>query len=235
VKHELSSSVTLLSAPDKSRRRTVMSSTLERLADRLYEGNANAVVELTQQALVEGLPPDRILRTGLVMGMDRVGTDFRDGILFVPEVLVVARAMHAGMDVLRPLLAECDAPSAGKIVIGTVAGDLHDIGKNLVAMMLEGAGFEVVDLDIDVEPQGFVEAVQREQPDLVGMSALLTTTMTSMKTAIDALLEAGLRGQVKVIVGGAPVSEAYAEQIGADGYAADAAGAVVLARALIGE
>lgn len=210
-----------------------MGNLLEQLADKLYEGNARAVAEFTQQALDEGLPPVEVLNRGLIMGMDRVGADFREGILFVPEVLVAARAMHAGMEILRPLLVASDVPTAGKVVIGTVSGDLHDIGKNLVSMMLEGGGFEVVDLGIDVPPERFVEAVRNERPDLVGMSALLTTTMTSMKDTIDALCEAGLRDRVKVIIGGAPVTDAYAKQIGADGYADDAAGAVVVARVLV--
>lgn len=210
-----------------------MGNLLEQLADKLYEGNARAVAEFTQQALDEGLPPVEVLNRGLIMGMDRVGADFREGILFVPEVLVAARAMHAGMEILRPLLVASDVPTAGKVVIGTVSGDLHDIGKNLVSMMLEGGGFEVVDLGIDVPPERFVEAVRNERPDLVGMSALLTTTMTSMKDTIDALCEAGLRDRIKVIIGGAPVTDAYAKQIGADGYADDAAGAVVVARVLV--
>ncbi|MGQ9599672.1 MAG: corrinoid protein [Anaerolineae bacterium] len=210
-----------------------MGNLLEQLADKLYEGNARAVAEFTQRALDEGLPPVEVLNRGLIMGMDRVGADFREGILFVPEVLVAARAMHAGMEILRPLLVASDVPTAGKVVIGTVSGDLHDIGKNLVSMMLEGGGFEVVDLGIDVPPERFVEAVRNERPDLVGMSALLTTTMTSMKDTIDALCEAGLRDRVKVIIGGAPVTDAYAKQIGADGYADDAAGAVVVARVLV--
>jgi 5-methyltetrahydrofolate--homocysteine methyltransferase len=211
-----------------------MSDTLGQLAEELYEANAKAVVELTNKALEEGMTAGQVLNDGLVAGMDRVGTDFRDGQLFVPEVLVCARAMHAALDVLRPLLAEGEAVAAGKVIIGTVSGDLHDIGKNLVAMMLEGGGFDVVDLDIDVSPQQFVEAVKAEKPDLVGMSALLTTTMTSMRETVDALVEAGVRDSVKIMLGGAPVTDAYAQEIGADGYAADAAGAVDLARRLMG-
>jgi len=175
-----------------------------------------------------------VLKGGLLAGMDQVGVDFRDGELFVPEVLVAARAMHAGMDVLRPLLAEGDVPLAGKVVVGTVEGDLHDIGKNLVAMMLEGGGFEIVDLGADISPDKFIEAVKMEQPQLIGLSALLTTTMPAMKRTIDALVEAGLREQVKVMVGGAPVTRAFADEIGADGYAPDAASAVELARSLVG-
>jgi 5-methyltetrahydrofolate--homocysteine methyltransferase len=199
----------------------------------MYEGNSKTVVELTNKALGEGLTASQVLNDGLVVGMDRVGADFRDGLLFVPEVLVCARAMHAAMDVLRPLLAEGEAVTAGKVIIGTVSGDLHDIGKNLVAMMLEGGGFDVVDLDIDVSPEQFVEAVKAEKPDLVGMSALLTTTMTSMRETVDALVESGVRDTVKVMLGGAPVTDAYANEIGADGYSADAAGAVELARKLM--
>jgi 5-methyltetrahydrofolate--homocysteine methyltransferase len=166
--------------------------------------------------------------------MDEVGRDFKAGDLFVPEVLIAARAMHAGMAILRPLLTEADAPSVGRFVIGTVKGDLHDIGKNLVKMMLEGAGFETIDLGTDVEPQAFVKAVREHKPRLVGMSALLTTTMVQMKTTVDALEEAGLRGSVKIMIGGAPVTDAFAKQIGADAYAADAASAVDVARGLAG-
>jgi 5-methyltetrahydrofolate--homocysteine methyltransferase len=174
-----------------------------------------------------------ILNDGLIAGMDEVGKDFRAGDLFIPEVLMSAKAMHAGMAVLRPLLAESGALSPAKIVIGTVTGDLHDIGKNLVGMMLEGAGFEIIDLGTDVSPEKFVEAVRAEGADLVGMSALLTTTMPSMKATIEALTEAGLRDRVKVIVGGAPVTASFAEEIGADAYAPDAASAVDTARSLV--
>jgi corrinoid protein of di/trimethylamine methyltransferase len=187
---------------------------------------------LTQQALDGGLAPGEVLKGGLLTGMDRVGVDFRAGDLFVPEVLIAARAMHAGMDILKPLLTEGEAEMAGKVVIGTVEGDLHDIGKNLVAMMLEGGGFEIVDLGTDVPPAKFVEAVNKEQPDLIGMSALLTTTMPRMKSTIEALTEAGVRESVKVMVGGAPVTKDYADDIGADGYASDAGSAVQLARSL---
>jgi 5-methyltetrahydrofolate--homocysteine methyltransferase len=210
-----------------------MSDTLSQIVEKLYDGKNTEVAELTQQALDEGLTAAEILSGGLVAGMDRVGVDFKNGDLFVPEVLIAARAMHAGMDILRPLLAESDVPSAGKIIVGTVAGDLHDIGKNLVVMMLEGGGFEVVDVGIDATPEKFVAAVKTEQPDLVGMSALLTTTMPAMQKTVDALVEAGVRDSVKVMVGGAPVTQGYADEIGADGYAPDAASAVDLARALM--
>ena len=210
-----------------------MSKILEQIAKKLYDGEEEAVTELTQKALAEGLNPSEVLSGGLIAGMDVVGRDFKAGDLFVPEVLIAARAMSAGMRVLRPLLAESDARQAGKFLIGTVKGDLHDIGKNLVKMMIEGAGFETIDLGTDVEPQAFVEAVRQHQPNIVGMSALLTTTMTHMRKTIEALEEAGLRGQVKIIIGGAPVTAAYADQIGADGYAPDAASAVDLAREAI--
>jgi 5-methyltetrahydrofolate--homocysteine methyltransferase len=210
-----------------------MDEILEQMADKLYTGDARAVAGLTQKALDEGFSPAEVLNGGLIAGMDRVGIDFRNGILFVPEVLIAARAMHASMDILRPLLVASDVPSAGKVIIGTVSGDLHDIGKNLVAMMLEGGGFEIVDLGTDASPDKFVEAARTNEPALIGMSALLTTTMPAMKKTIDALMEAGLRGKVKVMVGGAPVTQAYADQIGADGYAPDAAAAVELARSLV--
>lgn len=210
-----------------------MTETLQQIADRLYDGDAPAVAELTQRALDEGLTATEVLNGGLLAGMDEVGVDFRDGVLFIPEVLVAARAMHSGMDVLRPLLVQGDVPSAGKVVLGTVKGDLHDIGKKLVAMMLEGGGFEVVDLGIDVPASRFVEAVQSENPSLVAMSALLTTTMLAIKDTIDALVAAGLRDRVRVMVGGAPLTQAFADEVGADGYAPDAASAVDLARALV--
>ena len=206
---------------------------LEQIVSNLYRGEDDVVADLVQQALDEGRAPAEILNGGLIAGMDEVGKDFKNGELFVPEVLIAARAMHAGMNVLRPLLAESDVPSAGKYVIGTVQGDLHDIGKNLVRMMLEGAGFETIDLGTDVRPDDFVAAVQEHQPQLLGMSALLTTTMPGMKVTIEALQEAGLRDVVKIMVGGAPVTAAFAEQIGADAYAPDAATAVDVARGLV--
>jgi 5-methyltetrahydrofolate--homocysteine methyltransferase len=210
-----------------------MADILQQIADNLYDGKNNKVAELTQQALDGGATAAEILNGGLVAGMDRVGTDFKSGDLFVPEVLIAARAMHAGMDILRPLLAESDVPSAGKVIVGTVEGDLHDIGKNLVTMMLEGGGFDVVDLGIDITPEKFIEAVKTEQPDLLGMSTLLTTTMPAVEKTIDALNAAGVRDSVKVMIGGAPVTQEYADKVGADGYAADAASAVDLARSLM--
>ena len=210
-----------------------MSEIITNLKEDLYNGKVDEVAAATQKALDEGISAGEILNQGLIAGMDVVGRDFKSGELFIPEVLLCARAMHAGLDVLRPLLIETGTASQGKVVIGTVAGDLHDIGKNLVSMMLEGAGFEVIDLGTDVQPEQFVEIARAEGADLVGMSALLTTTMLSMKSTIDALGEAGLRDSVRVLVGGAPVTANFAEQIGADAYAADAAAAVDTARSLI--
>jgi 5-methyltetrahydrofolate--homocysteine methyltransferase len=210
-----------------------MTDILQRIASNLYEGEDEEVAELVQQALDQGVEPHEILHGGLITGMDEVGKDFKADILYMPEVLIAARAMHAGMDVLRPLLAESDVTGAGKYLIGTVAGDLHDIGKNLVRMMLEGAGFETVDLGKDVKAEAFVAAVREHQPDILGLSALLTTTMPAMKDTIEALEEAGLRGSVKIMVGGAPVTATFAEEIGADAYAPDAATAVDAARELM--
>ena len=210
-----------------------MSDILKQIAENLYEGENEKVAELVQKALDSGLAANEILQNSLIAGMDIVGKDFKEDELFVPEVLVAARAMHAGMDILRPLLAESDTSSAGKYLIGTVKGDLHDIGKNLVKMMIEGAGFETIDLGTNVPPEAFVEAVREHEPDIVGMSALLTTTMTQMKISIEALEEAGVRDSIKIMVGGAPVTASFAEQIGADAYAPDAASAVNEARQLL--
>jgi 5-methyltetrahydrofolate--homocysteine methyltransferase len=211
-----------------------MADVLQKIASNLYDGEDKEVAALVQQALDQGMDPHEVLQGGLIAGMDEVGKDFKADILYMPEVLIAARAMHAGMDVLRPLLAEGDATGAGKYLIGTVEGDLHDIGKNLVRMMLEGAGFETVDLGKDVPPEAFVTAVREHQPKILGLSALLTTTMPGMKGTIEALEEAGLRDSVKVMVGGAPVTAAFAEEIGADAYAPDAASAVDVARDLAG-
>jgi 5-methyltetrahydrofolate--homocysteine methyltransferase len=209
-----------------------MADKVQRIAKNLYDGDAEAVAELVQDALDAGMAPGEVLNGALLAGMDEVGRDFKAGDLYLPEVLAAARAMQAGMGVLRPLVAESDVPSAGKYVIGTVQGDLHNIGKNLVKMMLEGVGFQTIDLGIDVKPEEFVAAVREHQPQLLGMSALLTTTMPGMKATIEALEEAGLRDAVKVMVGGAPVTAAFAKQIGADAYAHDAASAVDIARSL---
>jgi 5-methyltetrahydrofolate--homocysteine methyltransferase len=210
-----------------------MSEVLQEIAKQLYVGKFNEVSALTQQALDEGLPPAQILKESLIAGMDVVGRDFKAGDLYVPEVLVAAKAMHAGMDVLRPLLVGEDIPTTGRFLIGTVQGDLHDIGKNLVAMMMEGAGFEVLDLGINAAPGTFVDAIRNKEPQLVGMSALLTTTRDAMKVTIEAIAQAGLRDRVKIMVGGAPVTAKFAEEIGADGYAPDAGAAVDKARELI--
>ena len=210
-----------------------MSDILIQMIEKLYAGEDTAIAELTQSALDDGMTPEEVLKGGLLAGMDRVGVDFRDGELFVPEVLLAARAMHAGMDILRPLLVDGNVASMGKIIIGTVEGDLHDIGKNLVLMMLEGGGYEIVDLGIDVNTDEFMNAVKTEQPDIIAMSAMLTTTMPYMKQTIDALVESGIRDKVKVIIGGAPVTKAFADEIGADSYAPDAASAVEQARTLV--
>ncbi len=212
-----------------------MADILQEMASNLYNGDEEAVAGLVQKALDQGMAPEEILSAGLIAGMDEVGRDFKAGDLFVPEVLIAARAMSAGMAILRPLLAEGDMIGAGKCVIGTVKGDLHDIGKNLVKMMLEGAGFQTIDLGTDVDAATFVSAAQEHQPDLLGMSALLTTTMVNMKGTLEALVEAGVRDSIKIMVGGAPVTAAFAEEIGADAYAPDAATAVDISRELAGK
>jgi 5-methyltetrahydrofolate--homocysteine methyltransferase len=206
---------------------------LSALAENLINGKADPVRELTQNALDEGISPDQILNEGLIKGMGVVGEKFKNNEFYVPEVLIAARAMHAGMDILRPALVSSGVEPIGKVILGTVKGDLHDIGKNLVAMMLEGAGFEVNDLGIDVSPEKFVEAV-KEGGNVIAMSALLTTTMTAMKTTLEALEEAGVRDKIKTMIGGAPVTQNYADEIGADGYARDAASAADKAKELMG-
>ncbi len=207
---------------------------LQKVSEELQKGNYQEVPKLIQEALDAKIPPAKILSDGLVAGMDIVGDKFRRDELFMPEVLISAKAMQAGMDVLRPKLIEAGAKLAGKIVVGTVKGDLHDIGKNLVGMLMEGAGFQVIDLGIDVSSEKFVDAVKANKPNLIGLSALLTTTMPKMKEVIESLVEAGIRSTVRVMVGGAPVTEKFAKDIGADGYAPDAASAVEKARELIG-
>jgi corrinoid protein of di/trimethylamine methyltransferase len=201
------------------------------IQDDLYDGAKEEVAEETHEALDRGFTPQEVLGQGLVAGMDVVGVDFRDGVLFVPEVLMSANAMKAGMEILRPLLVETGAPRIGKMVIGTVKGDIHDIGKNLVAMMLEGAGFEVINLGINNDAQKFIDAIREHQPEIIGMSALLTTTMPYMKVVIQALKDEGLRDDVYVMVGGAPVTETFGQAVGADAYARDAAVAVDMAKA----
>ena len=203
---------------------------LELMMEDLYDGYADEIVEEVEEVLARGMVPYDVLTNGLVAGMDVVGVDFRDGILFVPEVLMAAKAMKAGMGILRPLLAETGAPQVGKMVIGTVKGDIHDIGKNLVGMMLEGAGFEVIDLGINNAVEAYLEAIREHEPDILGMSALLTTTMPYMRVVIDTLKEEGLRDQLVVLVGGAPLNEAFAEEIEADAYCRDAAVAVETAK-----
>lgn len=210
-----------------------MSDILQELSTAIIDGNKDDIVDLTEDALDDGLEAQTILNQGLMPGMDYVGREFRAGGMFVPEVLRSARAMQASMDVLKPLLAEGGVALAGKVVLGTVKGDMHDIGKNLVSMMCEGAGFEVVDLGKNVGPEDFVTAVKELNPNVVGMSALLTTTMRSMEQTIKALQEAGLRDRVKIMIGGAPVTQNFADQIGADGYASNAASAVDLAKQFV--
>ena len=196
----------------------------------LYDGLAAEVAEATLILLDRGWSPERVLNEALVEGMRIVGIDFRDGILFVPEVLLSANSMKAGMEILRPLLAETGAESVGKVVIGTVKGDIHDIGKNLVAMMLEGAGFDVIDLGINTDVDAFLAAIDEHRPDILGMSALLTTTMPYMKVVIDTLRERGLRDRLVVLVGGAPLNEEFGKAVGADAYCRDAAVAVETAK-----
>jgi methylmalonyl-CoA mutase cobalamin-binding domain/chain len=201
--------------------------------DDLYDGLAPEIVEGTNILLSRGWDAQRVLNEALVEGMRIVGIDFRDGILFVPEVLLAANAMKAGMEVLRPLLAETGAKTIGKVVIGTVKGDIHDIGKNLVAMMLEGAGFEVINLGINTDADKFIAALEEHKPDILGMSALLTTTMPYMKVVIDTLKEKGIRDDYIVLVGGAPLNEEFGKAVGADAYCRDAAVAAETAEALV--
>jgi 5-methyltetrahydrofolate--homocysteine methyltransferase len=209
-----------------------MSETLEEISAAVIEGDLDEIEDLTEDALDDGLSAEEILNKGLMPGMDHVGVEFRAGNMFVPEVLRSARTMQGSMDILKPLLAESGVALAGKVLLGTVKGDLHDIGKNLVGMMCEGAGFEVKDIGKDVAPEAFVEAVKTFEPDVLGMSALLTTTMRAMESTIQVLQEAGVRDSVKIMVGGAPVTQAFADQIGADGYASNAASAADLAKTL---
>ena len=209
-----------------------MDEKLKLIYDAILDGDMEGVVNNIQPPLDAGVLPGEILNTALIPAMDKVGQLFEEGEYFVPEMLVAARAMKAGLEILKPLLVDSGVDPVGKVVLGTVKGDLHDIGKNLVAMMLEGAGFEIVDLGADVSPDQFVAAA-RDGVDVVGLSALLTTTMPAMENTIRAIEESGLRDRVKIIVGGAPVTADYARQIGADGYAADASQAATLARQLI--
>jgi methylmalonyl-CoA mutase cobalamin-binding domain/chain len=206
---------------------------IEQVHDDLYNGLRDEIIAATNIFLARGWGPDKVLNDALVEGMRIVGVDFRDGILFVPEVLLAANAMKAGMEILRPLLAETGAEPIGKVVIGTVKGDIHDIGKNLVSMMLEGAGFEVINLGINNPVEKYLAALEEHQPDILGMSALLTTTMPYMKVVIDTLKQKGLRDKYIVMVGGAPLNDEFAKAIGADAYCRDAAIAVETAKTLI--
>jgi len=211
-----------------------MDKILETIYNNILDGDQHAAAQNVQAALDAGHAPDDILKNGLVAAMGEVGRRFECGEYFVPEMLIAARAMQNGLKLLKPRLVQSGVAAIGKVMIGTVAGDLHDIGKNLVGMMLEGAGFEVVDLGADVKPEAFVAAVREHKPDIIGLSALLTTTMPNMIFTIQALEEAGLRKQVKVMIGGAPVTEEYTKKIGADGFAYDASLAVKTARSLMG-
>lgn len=206
---------------------------VQQMHDDLYDGLADETVEGTNILLERGWEPYKVLTEALVEGMRIVGIDFRDGILFVPEVLMSANSMKAGMAILKPLLAETGAPKVGKMVIGTVKGDIHDIGKNLVSMMMEGAGFEVVDIGINNPVENYLEAIDEHMPDILGMSALLTTTMPYMKVVIDTMIEKGIRSDYVVLVGGAPLNEAFADNVGADAYCRDAAVAVETAKSFM--
>jgi len=207
---------------------------LDTIYDAIISGNAKVTVAEVESALAEGISADEILHDACIPAMNEVGHLFEIGEKFVPEMLIAARAMQQAVDILKPHLVDQEANSLGTVVIGTVAGDLHDIGKNLVGMMLEGAGFKIIDLGTDVTPEQFVAAVKEHQPNIVGMSALLTTTMPSIKAVIDALNEAGVRDQVKIIIGGAPITQEFADHIGADAFAPDAGSAPRIAKALIG-
>lgn len=206
---------------------------VEQMFDDIYDGLAEEIAEGTQILLDRGWEASKVLDEALVGGMNIVGVDFREGILFVPEVLLATNAMKAGMAILKPILAAAGVKPVGKLVIGTVKGDIHDIGKNLVGMMMEGAGFEVIDLGNNTDVDTYVEALKTHRPDILGMSALLTTTMPYMKVVIEALIEQGIRDDFKVIVGGAPLNEEFGNAVGADGYCRDAAAAVDVAKQLI--
>jgi 5-methyltetrahydrofolate--homocysteine methyltransferase len=208
-------------------------SLLKEISEKLEAGDASAVSDLTQKALDQNVTPEMILNQALVLGMDEVGEKFKNNEVFIPEVLIAARAMKAGMAIVKPLLAQADAQSRGKVIIGTVKGDLHDIGKNIVSMLLEGAGFDVVNMGADVGIEQIIQLINEESPDVLGLSALLTTTMVYMQEVIEALEKANIRDKVKVIIGGAPITQTYADEIKADGYAPDAATSVDLVRNLL--
>ena len=211
-----------------------MNETMQAIFDGILDGDRDIVRGQVTEALSAGMPPATILNESMIAAMAEVGRRFEIGEYFVPEMLIAARAMKEGLAILKPRLLEAKVEPIGRVVLGTVKGDLHDIGKNLVGMMLEGAGFEVIDLGTDVAPDQFVETVKEKHPQIVGLSALLTTTMPSMKTTIQALEATNTRGQVKVMIGGAPVTQKYADEIGADAYASDASSATARARALLG-
>ncbi len=206
---------------------------IKKLYDAVLNGNFKIAKELTQQALDAGIDPQVLVQEQMIPAMDEVGRRYEANEYFVPELLISARAMKASLELIRPLLTAQGAQPAGRVAIGTVKGDLHDIGKNLVAAMLEGAGFEVIDLGVDVSPDKFIAAVNEKNAGVVAMSALLTTTMNSMKTTVEAIKAAGVRGKVKIMIGGAPVTQKYADEIGADGYSSNANSAVALARKLV--
>jgi 5-methyltetrahydrofolate--homocysteine methyltransferase len=210
-----------------------METILKEIYDGVMSGSAGEVPVKVKAALAAGIPPATILNEGMISAMNQVGKLFEEGEFFVPEMLISARAMQAGLAVLKPNLALADVKATGRVVAGTVKGDLHDIGKNLVCMLLEGAGFEVIDLGTDVPPEKFIEAIKDGKADLIVLSALLTTTMPNMRATIEGLKAAGLRDKAKVMIGGAPVTQTYADQIGADGYAPDASRAVALAKSLM--
>ncbi|MGA9116068.1 MAG: corrinoid protein [Bacteroidota bacterium] len=203
------------------------------LADSLFQGDVQRVSEYTRRAIDQRVSPREVLDRGLLAGMSVVGEKFRDHEIFLPDVLLAARAMYAGLDILRPLMLQGDMPAQGKVVIGTIQGDLHDIGKNLVGIMLRGAGFEVIDLGHDVAPERFIQTAEEQQAEVIGMSALLTTTMPGMKTVVDLARERNLLGKVKIIIGGAPLSSDYARQIGANAYCYDGLHAVETVKALL--
>jgi len=206
----------------------------ETIYEGILEGDMNGVVEATNGAIAESVPAVELLYEAMIPAMSEVGRLFEINEYYVPEMLIAARAMKAGLAIIRPLLADAGVEAKGKVALGTVKGDLHDIGKNLVAIMIEGAGFDIIDLGVDVSPEQFVDSVKSQGADAIGLSALLTTTMPSMKSTIDALAEAGVRDQVKVVIGGAPVTQKYADEIGADGYGRDAAAAANIVKELLG-
>ncbi len=210
-------------------------SVLDQICENLIKGKAKEVKELVEKAIAEKVKPADILNKGLLAGMSTIGERFKKNEVYVPEVLIAARAMKMGMDVLKPLLASAGVQPLGTVVVGTVKGDLHDIGKNLVRMMLEGAGFKVIDAGINVEPEKFLQLAKENNAGLIGASALLTTTMTNMKNVVEAVKSAGLTGKIKVMIGGAPVTQAFSDEIGANGYAPDAASAADLAKKLLGK